>query len=176
MKEVKDILILFINNKMVFVNLFGQMDKMGAKGFLFMWFSFFITSFGVMLADNSVGAPRNFCAVSQMICCTNLVSIGYAITNKIALSKASQWTGGLDMFVTWTSFAYFGGTDVFSSTPIGVWNWIQVPLMAVMTIPTVVGFLAIAFNEDGYQKYLNKNKKNNEEIELNEVVVENEVV
>ena len=34
-------------------------------------------------------------------------------------------------------------------------------------------FLAIAFNEDGYQKYLNKNKKNNEEIELNEVVVEN---
>jgi len=28
--------------------------------------------------------------------------------------------------------------------------------MAVMTIPTVVGFLAIAFNEDGYQAYLHR--------------------
>tara|TARA_A100001015_G_C14747760_1_gene616270 strand:- start:153 stop:650 length:498 start_codon:yes stop_codon:yes gene_type:complete len=161
---------------MVFVNLFGQMDKVGAKGFLFMWFSFFFTSFGVMLADNTVGSPRNFCAVSQMICCTNLVSIGYAITNKVPLSKASQWTSGLDMFVTWTSFAYFGGTAVFSTTPIGIWNWIQVPLMAVMTIPTVVGFFAIAFNEDGYQEYLNKEDKKgeNRNLELNEVVVENE--
>jgi hypothetical protein len=156
MKVVKEILLLLYNNNMVFVNLFGQMDKAGAKGFLFIWFSFFMTSFGVMLGDNSVGAPRNFCVVSQMICCTNLVSIGYAITNKVPLSKASQLTGALDMFVTWTSFAYFGGTAVFSSTPIGLWNWVQVPLMAVMTIPTVVGFLAIAFNEDGYQAYLHR--------------------
>ena len=79
--------------------------------------------------------------------------MGYAVTNNLALSKANMLTGPLDMCVTWTALAYFGG-DVFSTTPIGIFNYIQVPLMALMTIPTLIGLIAVARDPVGYQKYL----------------------
>ena len=139
---------------MVFKLIFGMYDKMSYTGFMVMWSSFFFTSLGVMLADNSVGAPRNFCAVSQIICCTNLVSVGYGITNRKKLSEISMLTSGLDMFVTWTSLAYFGGSAVFSTTPIGIWNYVQVPIMGLMTVNSVAGLLACALNMDGYEEYL----------------------
>ena len=146
---------------MSFETLFGKMDRMGTLSFMPMWFLFFFTSFGVMLADNSTGSPRNFCAVSQLICCTNLCAIGYAVTNNLPLSKANLLTGPLDMCVTWTSFAYFGG-NVFSSTPIGIFNYIQVPIMALMTIPTIISLLAVAKDTNGYQNYL-QTLSNNEQ-------------
>jgi len=138
---------------MSFKTLFEKMDNMGVPGFMPIWFAFFITSFGVMMGDSSTGSPRNFCVVSQLICCTNLCSMGYAVTNNVALSKANMLTGPLDMFVTWTALAYFGG-DVFSTTPIGIFNYIQVPVMALMTIPTLIGLVAVARDPVGYQKYL----------------------
>jgi hypothetical protein len=138
---------------MSFKTLFGKMDDMGVAGFMPVWFAFFFASFGVMLGDSSVGSPRNFCAISQLVCCTNLCAMGYAVTNNIALSKANLLTGPFDMFATWTALAYLGG-DVFSSTPIGIFNYIQVPIMALMTIPTLIGLVAIAKNPVGYQAYL----------------------
>ena len=150
---------------MSFKTLFGKMDEVGVIGFMPMWFIFFFTSFGVMLADDSVGAPRNFCAVSQLICCSNLCAMGYAVTNNVALSKANLLTGPLDFFVTWTALAYFGGAAVFSSTPIGIFNYIQVPIMALMTIPTVFGLVAVAKDPEGYQQYLDPplEQENNDE-------------
>ena len=139
---------------MSFETLFGKMDRAGVLSFMPMWFAFFFTSFGVMLGDDSLGAPRNFCAVSQIVCCSNLVAMGYAVTNNVALSKANQLTGPLDFFVTWTSLAYFGGSAVFSTTPIGIFNYIQVPIMAFMTVPTLIGLVAIARDPKGYQQYL----------------------
>ncbi len=112
---------------MVFRALFGKMDDVGVIGLLPIWLSFFFTSFGVMLGDDSVGAPRNFCAVSQIICCANLCTMAYSVTNNVPLSKANVLTFLLDMMVTWTAFAYFGGSDVFSSSAIGIFNYIQVP-------------------------------------------------
>ena len=147
---------------MTFKTLFEKMDNMGIIGFMPMWFAFFFTSLGVMLGDDSTGAPRNFCAVSQIICCSNLCAMGYAATNNVPLSKANMLTGPLDMFVTWTSLAYFGGSSVFSSTPIGIFNYIQVPIMALMTIPTVIGLVAVARDPKAYQDYLNQRENNSE--------------
>ena len=62
-------------------------------------------------------------------------------------------TCAFDMFTSWTAFAYFGG-DVFGSSAIGIFNYIQVPMMALMTIPTVVGLIAVARDPDGYNQYL----------------------
>tara|TARA_Y100000590_G_C15635830_1_gene982960 strand:+ start:981 stop:1430 length:450 start_codon:yes stop_codon:yes gene_type:complete len=139
---------------MTFTKLFGKMDSMGVYGFMPVWFLFFFVSFGVMIMDDSVGVSRDFCAVSQIICCFNLCAMGYAVTNNMALSKANLLTGPLDMFVTWTAFAYYGGTAVFSSTPIGIFNNIQVPIMALMTIPTLIGLISVAKDPAGYQRYL----------------------
>jgi hypothetical protein len=147
---------------MVFKTLFEKMDNSGVYGFMPIWFAFFLTSFGVMLGDSSVGAPRNFCAVSQIICCTNLCAMAYSITNNVPLSKANLLTGPLDMMVTWTAFAYFGGLSVFSTSPIGIFNYVQVPIMAIMTIPTLVGLVAIAKNPAGYQQYLEERNNPNQ--------------
>ena len=147
---------------MVFKALFGMSDKMGPFGFLVMWFSFFFTTFGVLLADSSVGAPRNFCFASQLVCCTNLISVAYAITNELDFTKVSMLTTPLDMFVTWLAFAYFGGSAVLSSTPIGVFNWIQVVMMGMMGLQMMFSLLAMAWDPAGYKKYLNDKKPVNE--------------
>ena len=89
--------------------------------------------------------------------------MGYAVTNNLALSKANLLTGPLDMFVTWTAFAYYGGYDVFSSTPIGIFNSVQVPIMALMTIPTLISLVAVARDPVGYQRYLEGESVSNEE-------------
>ena len=60
---------------MTFTKLFGKMDSMGVYGFMPVWFLFFFVSFGVMIMDDSVGVSRDFCAVSQIICCFNLCAI-----------------------------------------------------------------------------------------------------
>ena len=137
----------------MFDKIFGPVDKMGYTGFIIMWFCFFFTSFGVMLGDSTTGPARDFCAVSQMICCTNLVAFGYAITNNIPWSKASMLTCALDMCVTWTALAYFGG-NVFGTSAIGIFNYIQVPMMAIMTIPTLLGLIVVARDPEGFRQYL----------------------
>jgi len=143
---------------MVFKQVFGMTDKMGHFGFLLMWFSWFLTTFGVLLGDSSVGAPRNFCFASQLVCCTNIVSIVYSMIHNVDLSKASMLTGPLDMYVTWLSFAYFGGSAVFSTSPIGVFNVIQCVMQGMMTIQMTVGLLAMAKDPKGYKKYLEDKK------------------
>ena len=137
----------------MFTLLFGPMDKMSYKGFLIMWTSLFTTTLVVLSLDDSVGAPRNFCLVSQLICCTNLVSVGYGLNNKLPLSKVSLLTSGLDMCVTFTALAFLG-TSVFSTTPIGIFNYVQVPIMALMGLHYFISLFTCAFNPEGYENYL----------------------
>ena len=146
---------------MIFKLVFGMTDKMGPSGFMLMWLSFFFATFGVLLADDTQGSPRNFCFASQAICCTNLVAVAYSLTHNFNFSKASMLTGPLDMFVTWTSFAYFGGSATLGSTPIGVFNWIQVVMMTMMTIQMTVGLFAMALDPNGFKNHFNNDDKNN---------------
>ena len=95
---------------MSFKTLFGKMDDGGVFSFMPVWFAFFLTSFGVMLGDSSVGAPRNFCAVSQIICCTNLCAMAYSITNNVPLSKANLLTA----HITFTKMHIFRTKEVHS--------------------------------------------------------------
>ncbi len=48
-----------------FQNLFLMMDKLGMRGMLAMWFSFFTTSFVVLLTDQQTGPLRDFTMLSQ---------------------------------------------------------------------------------------------------------------
>jgi hypothetical protein len=138
-----------------FEQLFSLQDKLGNLGFFLLWCCFLITSFIILLVDDSTGAPRDFLVGSQLVCCLNLAALGYAITNNISWSKASFLTISVDMFVTWTLFAYFGGADVFNKTPIGVWNVVQIVFSAAFTIPTIGAIILISRDYEGYEKYLN---------------------
>lgn len=127
---------------------------MGYLGFLCMWFTCFFVSFVTLLTDDTTGPVRDFTAVSQLVCCANLVSMGWGMTNGVKPTQASMLTINLDLFVTWLAFAYYGGGDVLSSSPIGVWNYIQVCLFSVFSLQSMVGLFAIAVDPAGYQKYI----------------------
>jgi len=137
-----------------FKMLFSLTDKMGMTGMLYMWFSFFTTSFVVLLADDTQGPARDFCAVSQLLCCTNLAAMGYAVANNVSWSKANFLTMNFDTFGTWLAFAYFGGNAVLGSSTLGVWNSVQVAGTALNSLNGLAGLYLVSKDYKGFENYL----------------------
>ena len=154
MKALKVLQVIYNHNMGKFQNLFLMMDKFGMRGMMAMWFSFFTTGFVVLLTDDQTGPLRDFTMVSQIVCCTNLAAMGYSAANNVRLSKTTYYTLNFDTFVTLFAFAYFGGGDLLNSTPLGVWNTIQL----VGTVMNALFGIAALYLADsdfaGFQKYL----------------------
>ena len=140
-----------------FQNLFTMTDSMGMRGMLTMWLSFFTTTFVVLLADDQAGPLRDFTMVSQLACCTNLASMGYSVVNNVSMSKTSFYTLHFDTFATLLAFAYFGGGDLLNSTPLGVWNYVQLVGTAMNALFGVSALYLVESDYDGVQKYLEDN-------------------
>jgi hypothetical protein len=136
-----------------FKQLFAIPDKLGVTGFLGMWVSFFTTSFVVLLADDTTGPARNFCAASQLLCCTNLASLGYAAVKNVRWSEASFYSMNFDTFGTWVAFAYYGGGDVLGSSALGVWNTVQIVGTALNTVAGVASLYLVAKDPAGFKEY-----------------------
>ena len=137
-----------------FENLFAMTDTLGMRGMLTMWFSFFTTTFVVLLADDQTGPLRDFTMVSQLVCCSNIASIGHSVVNNVSLSKTSFYTLHFDTFATLLAFAYFGGDNLLNSTPLGVWNYVQLVGTAMNALFGVAALYTVAGDYKGYQKYL----------------------
>tara|TARA_Y100000588_G_C13780452_1_gene722166 strand:+ start:215 stop:667 length:453 start_codon:yes stop_codon:yes gene_type:complete len=139
-----------------FENLFLMSDKLGMSGMLTMWLSFFTSSFVVLLADDTQGPARDFCFVSQLLCCTNLAAFGYSIANNVSWSKTNFLTLNFDTFGTWLAFAYFGGDAVLGKNPLGVWNAVQVGGTAMNTLFGLASMYTVARDYTGFNQYLGK--------------------
>ena len=137
-----------------FQNLFLMMDKMGMQGMLTMWFTFFTTGFVVLLTDDQVGPLRDFTMVSQLACCTNLAAMGYSVANNVSLTKTSFLTLNFDTFVTLFAFAYFGGGDLLNSTPLGVWNTVQLVGTCMNALFGVAALYMVNNDYEGFQRHL----------------------
>ena len=137
-----------------FENLFAMSDSMGMRGMLTMWFSFFTTGFVVLLTDDQQGALRDFTMVSQLVCCTNVAAFGYSVAHKESWSKANFYTLHFDTFATLLAFAYFGGGDLLNSTPLGVWNTVQLVGTAMNAAFGVAALYMVAGDYEGYRAYL----------------------
>ena len=129
-------------------------DKMGKCGFLGMWLSFFTTSFVVLLVDDTQGPARDFCAASQLLCCTNLASMGWMMVNNDSWSKANFFTLNFDTFGTLLAFAYYGGSDVLGSSVLGTWNTVQLVGTAMNTAFGVSSLYLVAKDHSGFTRYL----------------------
>jgi hypothetical protein len=140
-----------------FQNLFAMTDSMGMRGMLTMWLSFFTTTFVVLLTDDQTGPLRDFTMVSQLVCCTNLASMGYSVSNNVSMSKTSFYTLHFDTFATLLAFAYFGGGDLLNSTPLGVWNYVQLVGTAMNALFGVSALYLVESDYDGFQKYIEDN-------------------
>jgi hypothetical protein len=131
-----------------------MMDKLGMRGMLAMWFSFFTTGFVVLLTDDQVGPLRDFTAVSQLVCCTNLAAIGHSVANNASLQKSTFYTFNFDSFATLLAFAYFGGGNLLNSTPLGVWNYMQFVFTVMNAAWGVAALYVVNDDYTGFQKYL----------------------
>ena len=138
-----------------FENLFAMTDKMGMNGMLTLWFSFFTTSFAVLLSDETVGPQRDFCMLSQLLCCTNLAALGYSVAHDVSWSKANFYTMNFDTFGTLLAFAYFGGTDVLGSNTLGVWNSVQFAGTLMNALFGVSSLYMVGNDPRGFNEYLN---------------------
>lgn len=137
-----------------FQNLFLMFDKLGMRGMMAMWFSFFTTGFVVLLTDDQTGPLRDFTMVSQLVCCTNLAAMGYSAANNVSLSKTTYYTLNFDTFATLFAFAYFGGGDLLNSTPLGVWNTVQLVGTVMNAIFGVAALYLADSDYAGFQAYL----------------------
>jgi len=137
-----------------FENLFAMSDSMGMRGMLTMWFSFFTTGFVVLLVDDQQGPLRDFSAVSQLACCTNLAAFGYSVVNKVSWSKTSFYTLHFDTFATLLAFAYFGGGNLLNSSPLGVWNTVQLVGTAMNATFGLAALYMTEKDHAGFVKYL----------------------
>ena len=137
-----------------FQNLFLMTDKLGMRGMLTMWFSFFTTTFVVLLADDQVGHLRDFTLMSQLACCTNLAAMGYSVANNVSLSKSMFYTLNFDTFVTLLAFAHCGGADLLNSTPLGVWNTVQLVGTVMNALFGVAALYMVNGDYAGFQQYL----------------------
>lgn len=153
-----------------FEKLFLLPDVLGMLGMTGMWFSFFTCSFVVLLTDDTQGPARDFCAASQILCCTNLASIGYSIANDVSWSKSSFLTLNFDTFGTWLAFAYFGGGDVLGTSPIGVWNTIQVGGTVLNSLVGLATLYVVGKDHEGFGEYLDA-KLEDPELQANPVSI-----
>ena len=140
-----------------FQNLFAMTDTMGMRGMLTMWLSFFTTTFAVLLADDQTGPLRDFTMVSQLACCTNIIAMGYSVANNVSMSKTSFYALHFDTFATLLAFAYFGGGDLLNSTPLGVWNYVQLVGTSMNALFGVSALYMVAGDYDGFCAYLGGN-------------------
>jgi len=108
------------------------------------------------LSDDQVGHLRNFTMISQLACCTNLAAMGYSVANNVSLSKSMFYTLNFDTFVTLLAFAHCGGGDLLNSTPLGVWNTVQLVGTVMNALFGIASLYMVNGDYAGFQQYLAK--------------------
>lgn len=132
--------------------IFGMVDKMGSLGLMLMWLSFYVVTVVCMLVDDTEGNVRDFALLSQVFCCINLSTLGWAIIKKSNVIESSLLTVNIDLAATIVAWAYFGG-DVFSSSAVGVFNYFHVIFAFVMFINNLVGLVVISTDYEGWLEF-----------------------
>lgn len=143
---------------MAFKQLFLLEDKiMGTPGLYLMWTILFVANFTAMLLDNTQGTIRNFSV------CTNVISVIYLAVgnlNNIYGNKLPSTmlliAGPVHQYSYWLLFAYYGGSDVLSSHPIGIMNWISLFVLGIFTADMVVKTWICSFKPNLYIEYVNR--------------------
>ena len=80
--------------------------------------------------------------------------MGYSVANNVRLSKSLFYTLNFDTFVTLLAFAHCGGGDLLNSTPLGVWNTIQLVGTVMNALFGVAALYMVNGDYSGFQQYL----------------------
>ena len=144
-------------NTMEKVHLFD--NKLGYRYGQFLWYSFWLPSFVVMLSDDTQGHGRDFLLHASLL--SSLTLLFYSYHQNIGSPASTPATHGLygELLARWMLAAYHGISNVTDgSNPIAVMNIIQLIAMGIFTIFKVPSSIYTNCNHKTYQRLVQRLK------------------
>lgn len=141
--------------------LFYLEDKiMKLPGLYLMWTILFVANFVSLLVDDTQGVSRDFNVWSNAISVIygSLASVNNIFGNKMP-SSMLLIAGPVHQYLHWLLFAYFGGSDVLGSHPVGVMNWISLFVVGIFSIDMIIKTWVIAICPNYYTDYVKKERE-----------------
>ena len=126
-------------------------------GLYTMWTCIYIANLVVLLVDDTKGSSRDFNILVNgfSVLYGSVASVNTIFGNKLP-STMLLIAGPIHQYLFWMIFAYFGGSPVLGSHPIGVMNWFSVFLVGLFTIDMVIKTWALSIYPNLYNEYVNK--------------------
>ena len=156
--------------------LFMMEDRiLGQVGLYAMWTTLYLSNLIILFCDNTTGPSRDFNII------TNGLSVLYISVSNLNIiygnglpSTMMMATGPIHQYLFWLLFAYYGGSDVLGSHPIGVYNWITLFVVGMFTLDMFVKTWVITLdNGKKYVEYVvETSSRPTEDAPLEEVSVE----
>ena len=126
------------------------------RGLYALWTALFVSNFVCMLSDSTTGPVRNFNVLANGL---SVIYCGVAGFNNIYGNRMPSTllitAGPVHQYAFWLLFAYFGGGNVLSGSPVGVMNWINLFVVGVFSVDMVVKTWASTLNTQQYLDYVN---------------------
>ena len=136
--------------------LFALEDRyLKMPGLYAMWTGIFVSNFAVLMSDDTQGVSRDFNVWSNGL---SVLYCGMASANTIyGNGKPSTMlltVGPIHQYAFWHLFAYYGGSDVVGSHPIGVMNWFTCFLVGLFTLDMIVKTWYVTLQPAEYTRYI----------------------
>ena len=130
------------------------------RGLYALWTCLFVSNFVCLLNDSTTGAVRDFNVLANGI---SVIYCGVACFNNIYGNQMPSTllvtAGPVHQYAFWILFAYFGGGNVLSKSPVGVMNWISLFVVGVFSIDMVVKTWAVTLDPKKYLDYVARLKE-----------------
>ena len=146
---------------------------LGQCGLYAMWTTLYISNLIVLFCDDTKDNSRDFNIIANGL---SVLYCGISGANMIfgnRLPSSMMLTvGPIHQYLFWMLFAYYGGSDVLGSHPIGVYNWITLFIVGAFTIDMVGKTWFLSLDPDKYRQYMIE-QTTKEDTSLQEVKIEN---
>lgn len=143
------------------VDLFKVEDKvLGLGGLYLMWTCLFVSNFVCLLVDDSTGAHRDFNVIANVL---SVIYGGVASVNNIYGNKLPSSmlliAGPVHQYSFWILFGYYGGSDVLTSSEVGVMNYVFTVVVALFSIDMILKTWYVSLYPQVYLNYVDSSKK-----------------
>jgi uncharacterized membrane protein (DUF485 family) len=134
-------------------------NKLGYKFGQFLWLSFWVPSFIVLLADDTTGPSRDFLASASLAGCGTLMVYNVYRWADVPASAPAMQGILCELYIRWILIAYFGPSNILGSHTIGVMNWVQVICTGLFSAAKIPAAIYTLFHYKDYKKYENEVKE-----------------
>ena len=128
-------------------------NLMGYKYGQFMWLSFWVPSFLVLLVDDTQGPGRMFLTGATMLSSGSLLYYNtFRWVNEPA-STPGMFSLTAEVFARWVLAAHCGVSQIVGTNPIGAWNWLQLVAMTMFGLSHLAASMYSTCNWQQYREY-----------------------